>query len=238
MPGAGVAVELRKVGRHPTLGLRRLPLATLAVVASTAGMGVAQAVDRDLLGRLERAPAELHGEWWRVGTALFVQDGGVAGAVSNIAFLVVIGVIAEQILPRPLWLAQYFGIGLLAELVGDAWQPVGGGNSIAVCGLAGAVAVALWRADPRLPGYSVQVLLVWCGALLATLSATLFLPAVIVSVAAAALARRRQERHQAVNRQTAAAVVVTGAILSSATNIHGAALLGGVALALLLGVAP
>jgi hypothetical protein len=43
-------------------------------------------------------------------------------------------------------------------LVAYLWQPVGGGNSIAVCGLAGALAIACWNRDPRLPGYEVQAL--------------------------------------------------------------------------------
>jgi membrane associated rhomboid family serine protease len=70
----------------------------------------------------------VHGDWWRIATALFVQDGGVLGAVSNLAFLAVIGAVVEQILPRPRWLAHCFGVGILAELIASEWQPVGGGT--------------------------------------------------------------------------------------------------------------
>jgi membrane associated rhomboid family serine protease len=230
-----MATAPRHALRSAPLGLRRPPLLTLVVFALTAATALAQAVDRGLLSRFERTPAELHGEWWRIGTALLVQDGGVLGAASNLAFLAVIGVVAEQILSRPRWLAHYLGVGLLTELVAYTWQPTGGGNSIAVCGLAGAVAVGSWRVDPRLPRYSGTALLVWCSALFGTLSPSLYLPTIVLSAAAvAALARRRQERHGEAGRWTAVAAGATGLALAAATNIHGAALLGGIGLALLL----
>jgi membrane associated rhomboid family serine protease len=207
---------------------------TLVVLVVTGAMAAAQAADPALLGHLERTPAALHGEPWRIGTALLVQDGGVIGALSNLAFLAAVGIVAEQVLSRSVWLAQYLGIGVAAELVGHAWQPVGGGNSIAVCGLAGAVAVALWRGDPRLPALSAPVVLVWCGALAGTASAELAPPAVLVSAAAAGLALRRRARGHDPGRPVAAVVAATGIALAAATSIHGAALLGGIALALSL----
>ena len=214
------------------VGLRRAPLLTLAVSALTLATALAQAFDRSLLGRLERTPADLHGEPWRIATALLVQDGGVIGAVSNIAFLAMIGAAAEQVLSGPRWLAQYVGVGLLCELIAYSWQPVGGGNSVAVCGLAGAVAVAGGRGDPRLPVYSVPVLFVWCGALIGTISDELYPPVVVLGAVAAALAGRRRERRRPGQRYAAFGVFATGVVLALATNIHGAALLIGIALAL------
>jgi len=49
-----------------------------------------------MLAALQRTPQGLHGDWWRTSTALFVQDGGVVGTLSNLAFLLVMGVVAEQ----------------------------------------------------------------------------------------------------------------------------------------------
>jgi membrane associated rhomboid family serine protease len=204
---------------------------TLAVLLVTGAMAAAQAADPALLDHLERTPAELHGEWWRIGTALLVQDGGVIGALSNLAFLAAVGAVAEQVLSRPAWLAQYLGVGMAAGLVGDAWQPVGGGDSIAVCGLAGAVAVALWRGDPRLPRLAAPVVLVWCGALAGTVSAELAPPAIVASAAAAGLALRRRGRGRDPGRPAAALTAATGVALAAVANVHGAALLGGIALA-------
>ncbi len=221
--------------RRTRAGLHKAPVLTVAVTALTLATALAQAADRGLLGRFERMHAELHGEPWRIGTALLVQDGGVLGAASNLAFLALIGAAAEQVLSWPRWLVQYVGVGLLSELVGYSWQPLGGGNSVAVCGLAGALAVACRRTDRRLPGYTVPVLLLWCCALIGTLSAELALPAVGLAAAAAALVMRRRERRETAQRYAAVGVLATGIVLAIAANIHGAALLGGIALALVPG---
>ena len=131
-------------------GFERVPVVTGIVFALTAAGAIAQAVVPGLLGSLQRTPEGLHGDWWRTGTALFGQDGGVVGALSNLAFLLILGAIAEQFLAAWQWLACYFGAGLAGELAGYAWQPVGAGNSIAVCGLAGALVVALWARTPAI----------------------------------------------------------------------------------------
>jgi hypothetical protein len=157
-------------------------------------------------------------------TSLFVQDSGIAGTVSNLLFLVLIGTIAEQVVSRPRWLLHYFGVGLASEFVGYLWQPVGGGNSIAICGLSGAVAVALWQRDSRLPAWAAGATALWCGALFGSL----WWPLVFTGVIAMWVI---QARPWAV-RPTGAAVVFTGIVLSALTNIHGGALVIGLLLAL------
>jgi membrane associated rhomboid family serine protease len=214
------------------LSARSPPRLTAAVFVPTAAMAVAQRAVPSLLDRLDRTPDALHGEPWRLATALLVQDGGVIGALSNLAFLAVIGAIAEQVLPRPRWMLHYAGVGVVAGLVATAWQPVGGGNSIAICAITGALVLAC-RADPSLPDPAPQALLIWCGALLGTLSDVVAGPAIAVAVGAALLARRRREQGEPVLRPTALAVVATGLLLAVAPNIHGAALLAGTALSLL-----
>jgi membrane associated rhomboid family serine protease len=207
------------------LGLRRFPLLTAAVFGLTAASNLLQFVVPGLLGHLERSPAGLHGDWWRTVTALFAQDGGAAGTVSNLAFLILVGVIAEQAVSRPRWLLCYFGAGLVGEFAGYAWQPYGAGNSVAICGLAGAVAVALW-ARSELPSFAPAVVLFWCGALLAGL----WYPLVAAGVPAGLLARRTGLR---AGRWTAAGALAAGIAVTAAADIHGAALLAGLALAFL-----
>jgi membrane associated rhomboid family serine protease len=212
-------------------GLRRFPVVTAVVFAVTGLSNALQFLVPGMLARLERAPAGLHGDWWRTGTALFVQDGGVAGTLSNLAFLVAAGAVAEQVTSRPRWLLGYFGAALAGEFAGYAWQPYGGGNSIAICGLAGVVAVALWRGERRLPPYAPTILLVWCGA---PLAADLWYPLVAIGVAAAVLATVAADRGMPVARWAAAGALLTGAAMTAAENIHGAALLTGIAIAALL----
>jgi hypothetical protein len=139
-----------------------------------------------------------------------------------------IGAAAEQVLSRPRWLVHYFGIGLAVEVLAYSWQPTGAGNSIAVCGLAGGVAVACLRGDSRLPAFTVPALLIWCGALFGTLSDDPIVPGIVLAAAAAALVAR----HPEARLLAPLAVAATGVVLASAANVHGAALLAGPALIL------
>ncbi|MFC0437188.1 rhomboid family intramembrane serine protease [Kutzneria buriramensis] len=201
----------------------RFPVLTAAVTTVTAAANIVQLTVPGVLERFERTPAGLHGEWWRTVTSLFVQDGGIAGTASNLLFLVLVGTVAEQVLTRPGWLLHYFGVGIVSEFVGYLWQPVGGGNSIAVCGLTGAAALALWRRDSRLPAWGAAAVLLWCGALIGSV----WFPLTFIGVAAMMVA---QTRAWAV-RPTAIAVVVTALFLSALANIHGGALVIGLLLA-------
>jgi membrane associated rhomboid family serine protease len=228
-------------GRSPNVGslagplpedLPRWPLVTIVLVSLTAATNLAQLLEPGLLTRLERTPAELHGQWWRIVASLFVQDGGPLGTVSNLAFLLVLGIAAERVLPRPRLLAQYFGVGMVSELVGYLWQPVGGGNSVAICGLAGTVALALWNRDDRLPVFSDSATVMWCAALLGTLSTRAYLPAIVAGVAAVGLMGRIRSRGLRTERPAAVVIVLTMLVLVSSQNLHGGALALGLAVAL------
>jgi len=90
------------------------------------------------------------GQVYRLFTALWFQDGGIAGGAFNIAMLAVLGSLAEQVPTRPLWLGIYLIGGLLSEIVALAWQPLGAGNSVAYTSIAGALlGLALHRPSSR-----------------------------------------------------------------------------------------
>lgn len=216
------------------MGLRRFPALTTVVAAVTFGTAVVQAVVPGTLRDLQRTPAGLHGDWWRSLTSLFVQDGGVAGTVFNLIGLLAVGAVAEQAMERWRWLAQYFGVGVASEFVGYAWQPVGGGNSIAVCGLAGGLALALWRRDPRLPAPAGPVAALWSVAMVATIGRYGWIPAAVLGSATINASRLFGARGIDVRHLLAAAIPLAGIILCAWQNIHGAALLIGVTLALAL----
>jgi membrane associated rhomboid family serine protease len=207
---------------------------TLAVAAATLAMALVQACVPGTLRDLGRTPAGRHGDWWRSLTALVVQDGGVAGTVFNLIGLLAVGTVAEQSLERRHWLAQYFAVGLASEFVGYAWQPVGGGNSVAVCGLSGGVALALWHRDPRLPGYAGPVIALWSAGLLATIGTYGLIPAAVLGAATVNLSRVLGARGVDLRRPFAAAVAMAGIVLCAWQNIHGPALLFGVVLAVAL----
>ena len=92
----------------------------------------------------------------------------MAGTISNLAFLLVLGAMAEQVLGPGRWLVCTWVPGWWVELAGYGCSvPWGAGNSVAICGLAGALIVAL-LAGARAPRLAPVVLVYWCGALLAS----------------------------------------------------------------------
>jgi membrane associated rhomboid family serine protease len=200
--------------------VRRVPWLTLSVTLVTAVVNACQAWVPGLLQRLERTPAVLHGEPWRVLTSLLVQDGGVLGAASNLCGLAVLGLAAERAVPRPHWLVGYLGAGLAGELAGLGWQPVGGGNSVAVCGLAGLVTLACLRRNPLLPSWAGLPALVWSALMLAVAVPSLYLPAVAVAGFVGATGRQRPYVRYAVP----AGAVAAAAVLLAGRDLHGAAL--------------
>ena len=95
-----------------------------------------------LLENLERNWTLIaRGQVWRLLTSLVVQDGGLVGAIFNLVALAAIGVAAEQVWGAKRWTAIALAAGFGAQFWGKIVQPVGGGNSVVVFGLAASVAV-------------------------------------------------------------------------------------------------
>jgi hypothetical protein len=157
------------------------------------------------------------------------QDGGVAGTVSNLVFLALLGAAAEQVDRRPAVLARYLTGGLVGQLTGTLWQPVGAGNSVAVCGLVGVLACAL--SGTRVPPWTGSAVALWLGALLATL----WMPLIALGVVGAAVDRAVLRPHPRVRGPVALpACAGVAAVLTARHNVHGPAL----AVGTLLGALP
>jgi membrane associated rhomboid family serine protease len=107
------------------------------------------------------------GEWWRVVTAIFVQDGALTGTIFNLLTLTLVGYIAERIFGTTYWLLVFFSGAILSELVALAWQPVGAGNSVGTFSLAGAVCIwCLAHGRGRLSRFQTCIALAAFAALL------------------------------------------------------------------------
>lgn len=132
------------------------PGATVTTWALTAAAGAAQLLHPGLLEQFRRDPAALAaGQWWRMVTPMFFQDGHLAGLVFNLIALAVIGALAETLLGPWRWLIVYVSVGLFGNAVSYAWfNPAGAGNSMAVAGLLGILAVAVLVAGRR---YGVHI---------------------------------------------------------------------------------
>jgi membrane associated rhomboid family serine protease len=209
-------------------GLQGFPVVTAAVFAVTAVTSVLGLAVPRVLAALQRTPAGLHGDWWRSLTSLVVQDGGVLGTVSNLAFLLLLGVLVERLVGPGWWLAAYLVAGLAGELAGYAWQPRGAGNSVANCGLAGVLVVAL-ALGGRPPRLAPMAVLWWCGALASTHWG--LVPLVAAIAAAAAVQLVPPDRAVPAGRLVAAAAAAIAVALLAARDVHGAALAAGTLLA-------
>ncbi len=129
-----------------------IPFTTIIMVVAIAIPTTLQFVFPAILTTLERDTARfLAGDWWRIVTALFVQDGGVTGSVFNLVSLLFVGSVAERVWGSRRWLVVFFGCGVLSEIVALAWQPVGAGNSVANFGLAASVAAWCLVSATQLP---------------------------------------------------------------------------------------
>ncbi|MER5950959.1 rhomboid family intramembrane serine protease [Streptomyces sp. NPDC001904] len=136
-PGSGSGeapppVALLRTWRPP------LPFAALALSVLMAGLAVAQNVFPGMVDALERHPG---GSWWRAVTALGVQSSGWSQIVFNLAALVVVAPVAERRFGPWRMLLVFLVSGVAAQAVSMAgWSRTGGGDSVAVCGLVGALA--------------------------------------------------------------------------------------------------
>jgi membrane associated rhomboid family serine protease len=161
--GLGLVAE-RGTTRH-----RRIPIATIVATLIVGVPTVLQlTVAPSLLGTLERDPAPIaSGQFWRLGTSLVVQDGGLAGSIFNLVALGVVGVVAERVWGSARWTV----IALVSALAGELWglvvQPVGAGNSVAVFGLAAAVSVVAVRHGTRMTRVTGALSLLVAAVLLA-----------------------------------------------------------------------
>ena len=216
----------------------RFPWLTLAVTVITAGFFAWQQVHPGLVQALQRDPAGL--QWsncYRVLTAMLIQSDGWGQAVFNLISLVFFGVVVEWVRPRWAWLALYLGAGVVGQLLGYAWEPPGGGNSVAVCGLVGAVITMMLLGRPEVPMPARIFAAYYPAALLGQDRGALTLAIVATAVVVTAvilLGGRAPERQLRLWRGLGALLAVEAAALTALQNHHGPALLMGMALGALL----
>ncbi|MFG2437669.1 hypothetical protein [Streptomyces sp. NPDC048508] len=94
---AGLMVLMFKAGMaligEDTVGRRRLPWAAVALTVVALGAVVTQLCWSGAMAAFDSDPSK--SGWWRIGTSVFLQNGGFLGAAWNIATLAVIAALAE-----------------------------------------------------------------------------------------------------------------------------------------------
>ena len=143
---------------------RRIPWLTLAVFVVTSAVTAAMYWRWPELGPLlERDPKMLTDEWWRFVTTWLVLTDGWQQVAINCIGLLIYGTLVEQTIGRRWWVVAYVVAGLAGEVVGIWWQPVGGGNSVAICGLIGLYSVWMTQRPSRGGPPAVVGTVVWGG---------------------------------------------------------------------------
>jgi rhomboid protease GluP len=148
-----------------------LPRTTLWLLTLVAVPTALQFVVPGLLPAFERnARLVGAGEWWRLLTALVVQDGGAPDATFNVLTLALVGSVAERRLGRARLVVLFLAGGIAAEVIALWWQPVGAGNSVANFSVAGGLSVAAFTGEaPKASRPPAVLSLVACGVLAALL---------------------------------------------------------------------
>jgi len=149
---AGLFLLRRRGDVHPTVQA----LWPFGVVFGvTALFGIAQLIFPSVLTALERDGDKLRdGEVWRIVTPLFVQDGGGAGLIFNLAAMALLSVPFVLLFGNRRWLLLYFGTGIVTEIIAYTLIDQGSaGNSIANFGVAAGLAfISLISTDLKAKG--------------------------------------------------------------------------------------
>jgi len=120
----------------------RKPVVAAAVFGVAVVAAVVQYAVPSVVPVLERDPST-SGQWWRLATPLLVQTLGWYQVVMNLVTLALVGVVAERLVGRWRWAVLFVAGTVGGQIAAYAWREPGGGDSIAICGLAGGVLVWL-----------------------------------------------------------------------------------------------
>jgi len=217
----------------------RFPVLTTAAAGIAITAAIVQYAVPSAVAALQRAPGGLPpGQWWRLVTPLLVQTLGWYQVAANLVTLVVIGVIAERLLGRWRWLVLAASGTAGGQAAAYAWHQPGGGDSIAIAGLAGGTAVALLHGRP--PRAAAQAVLYYIAALggwaLTASPNTSLIAAVLACALTAAFLNAPPARWRRAAERTALAATAPGAALIAAArhDLHGVSLLAGMAAMIML----
>jgi membrane associated rhomboid family serine protease len=172
----------------------RLEPATTTVFVLTSAVTAVSLFVPSVLPALMRTPAALAGEGWRIVTPLFVERGGAGEITLNLLTLAVVGTLVERVWGSRAWVVFYAFGGIVGEIAGLAWKPIGAGSSVAILGLLGGAATWLLRYRPSRLFVALGVLLLVAGAVL-TFVRNLHGPPLLAEALAACFMLTRAERN-------------------------------------------
>lgn len=204
-----------------------MPVITVAAVGVAVVAAVVQYTVPSAVPLLQREPGALEaGQWWRLVTPLLVQTLGWYQVVTNLVTLALVGVVAEWRVGRWRWAALFAAGTVGGQAAAYAGQEPGGGDSIAICGLAGGVVVWLLVRRAEASRWAVGVLVCYVAALtgwgLSGVRA-----AGLAAVAAVVVLYAVPDR-----RVGLLGAVACAAVLGMTNDLHGVSLLSGMVVAI------
>ena len=146
MRSAGGALEEKAFsetpsGRRPMKGTPARGIRTECVLGVTSLLTALHVAGEPVLPLLGRTPGALaRGEWWRLITPIFVNRGAWPEIVLNLLAPAALGAVVERWYGMRWFLVLYLTAGVVGEVAGCAWKPMGAGSSVSVMGLVGAAA--------------------------------------------------------------------------------------------------
>ncbi|WP_443058416.1 rhomboid family intramembrane serine protease [Streptomyces sp. NBC_00442] len=208
LPGVEVIKSLVGGGRRMSpvelvraLWGRPVPWVAAAMAGAMTVMAVVQTAAPSVMGHLRREPGA---PWWRAVTALLVQTSGWYQLAFNLAALLVIAPAAQRALGPAVMPVVFAVSGVAAQAVSMAgWSPVGGGDSVALCGLVGALAVTVALRSGPLPRRLLPLLIPAAGGVLCVLHNNHGVGVLVGCVLGAALTVTRGRWHVAAPRTAA-----------------------------------
>jgi membrane associated rhomboid family serine protease len=207
----------------------RKPIIAVTAVGVAAVAAVVQYAVPSAVPVLERESGALEaGEWWRLVTPLFVQTLGWYQVVTNLATLAVVGVVAERLFGRWRWAVLFAAGAIGGQIAAYAWWEPGGGDSIAICGLAGGTVIWLLAGQRDASRWAVGAVVCYIAALTGWGFGGIR-AAAVAALAAVVVLRVVRVRGVALVGAVACAVALT-----VVADLHGVSLLSGMTIALVI----
>ena len=209
--------------------MRRFPVLTAVACAIAAVAAIGQYTIPAMIPALQRPPGSLpSSQWWRLVTPLLVQTLGWYQVAANLVTLAIIGTIAERMLPRGWWLALFAAGTAGGQLAACHWHDPGGGDSIAICGLAAGIIVTLLVRPEAGTTFDHWAVVCYVAALTGRGFFGFRASALACVLAAISLAVLRHARVPGADRIALACCVVSAVALVRLENdLHGASLIAG-----------
>ena len=130
-----LAAGLQVAFRLPVVN-RKFPIVAVILTVLVGIPSLLQFAFPQITDALARRPElELHGQWWRVLTAVAAQDGGLEGAIFNLIVLAVVTFLGERAWGRWRMLVLFLAPSIALNLLAIVWNAPGGGSSFASDGL-------------------------------------------------------------------------------------------------------